>query len=81
VVLTGDVRQLASVEAGAAFRQLQAHGMETYRLEEIVRQTNRGTRDAVYLSLMKSASDALARLQESGSTIKELVHHKQNGRI
>lgn len=81
VVLTGDVRQLASVEAGAAFRQLQAHGMETYRLEEIVRQTNRGTRDAVYLSLMKRASDALARLQESGSTIKELVHHKQNGRI
>ncbi|ELN6884917.1 relaxase domain-containing protein [Vibrio alginolyticus] len=81
VVLTGDVRQLASVEAGAAFRQLQVHGMETYRLEEIVRQTNRGTRDAVYLSLMKRASDALARLQESGSTIKELVHHKQNGRI
>ncbi|EJL6680142.1 relaxase domain-containing protein [Vibrio cholerae] len=81
VVLTGDVRQLASVEAGAAFRQLQAHGMETYRLEEIVRQTNRGTRDAVYLSLMKRASNALSRLQESGSTIKELVAHKKSGKI
>lgn len=81
VVLTGDVRQLASVEAGAAFRQLQAHGMETYRLEEIVRQTNRGTRDAVYLSLMKKASNALSRLQESGSTIKELVAHKKSGKI
>ena len=81
VVLTGDVRQLASVEAGAAFRQLQAHGMETYRLEEIVRQTNRGTRDAVYLSLMKKASNALSRLQESGSTMKELVAHKKSGKI
>lgn len=81
VVLTGDVRQLASVEAGAAFRQLQAHGMETYRLEEIVRQTNRGTRDAVYLSLMKRASHALGRLQESGSTIKEMVSRKKSGKI
>ncbi|EGR4445519.1 conjugative relaxase [Vibrio cholerae] len=81
VVLTGDIRQLASVEAGAAFRQLQNHGMETYHLEEIVRQTNRGTRDAVYLSLMKNASHALSRLEESGSTIKEMVSRKKNGKI
>lgn len=81
VVLTGDVRQLASVEAGAAFRQLQNHGMETYHLEEIVRQTNRGTRDAVYLSLMKNASHALSRLEESGSTIKEVVSRKKNEKI
>lgn len=81
VVLTGDVRQLASVEAGAAFRQLQNHGMETYHLEEIVRQTNRGTRDAVYLSLMKKAKQALDRIQESGSVIKELVAHKTNGKV
>lgn len=81
VVLTGDVRQLASVEAGAGFRQLQNHGMETYHLEEIVRQTNRGTRDAVYLSLMKKAKQALDRIQESGSVIKEMVSHKGNGKI
>ncbi|MGT3851424.1 MobF family relaxase [Vibrio cholerae] len=81
VVLTGDVRQLASVEAGAAFRQLQNHGMEAYHLEEIVRQTNRGTRDAVYLSLMKNASHALSRLEESGSTIKEMVSRKKSGKI
>jgi conjugative relaxase-like TrwC/TraI family protein len=81
VVLTGDVRQLASVEAGAGFRQLQNHGMETYHLEEIVRQTNRGTRDAVYLSLMKKAKQALDRIQESGSVIKEMVAHKVNGEI
>ena len=81
VVLTGDVRQLASVEAGAAFRQLQNQGMETYHLEEIVRQANRGTRDAVYLSLMKKAKQALDRIQESGSVIKEMVAHKANGKI
>lgn len=81
VVLTGDVRQLASVEAGAGFRQLQNHGMETYHLEEIVRQTNRGTRDAVYLSLMKKAKQALDRIQESGSVIKEMVAQKGNGKI
>lgn len=81
VVLTGDVRQLASVEAGAGFRQLQNHGMETYHLEEIVRQTNRGTRDAVYLSLMKKAKKALDRIQESGSVIKEMVAQKGNGKI
>lgn len=87
VILTGDVRQLASVEAGAAFRQLQNHGMETYHLEEIVRQTNRGTRDAVYLSLMRKAKDALNRIQESGSVIREInqqtsagkVDHRQSG--
>lgn len=81
VVLTGDVRQLASVEAGAAFRLLQSLGMETYHLEEIVRQINRGTRDAVYLSLMKKAKQALDRIQESGSVVKEMVAHKKNGKI
>lgn len=87
VILAGDVRQLASVEAGAAFRQLQNHGMETYHLEEIVRQTNRGTRDAVYLSLMRKAKAALNRIQESGSVIREInqqtsagkVDHRQSG--
>ncbi len=81
VILTGDIRQLASVEAGAAFRQLQAHGMETYHLEEIVRQTNRGTRDAVYLSLMRKAKDALARIQESGSVIREINEQNKAGKI
>lgn len=81
VVLTGDVRQLASVEAGTSFRQLQSHGMETYHLEEIVRQTNRATRDAVYLSLMKKAKQALDRIQENGSVVKEIVAHKKNGNI
>ena len=37
VILVGDVKQLGSVEAGAAFAQLQTAGMETATLGEIVR--------------------------------------------
>src|SRR3546814_17081926 len=47
VILVGDVKQLGSVEAGAAFAQLQTAGMETAKLEEIVRQTKRAARGAV----------------------------------
>ncbi len=44
VVLVGDVKQLGSVGAGAAFAQLQRAGMETAKLDEIVRQSNAATR-------------------------------------
>ena len=40
VLLVGDVKQLGSVEAGAAFAQLQAAGMATPHLTTIVRQTD-----------------------------------------
>lgn len=40
LVLVGDIDQLGSVEAGRAFGQLQDQGMATFRLEEIVRQSN-----------------------------------------
>ena len=36
VILVGDVKQLGSVEAGAAFAQLQGAGMENAKLGEIV---------------------------------------------
>ena len=51
VILVGDVKQLGSVEAGAAFAQLQGAGMETAKLGEIVRQTNTATKDAVLASI------------------------------
>jgi ATP-dependent exoDNAse (exonuclease V) alpha subunit len=50
VVLVGDVKQLGSVEAGAAFAQLQGAGMETAKLAEIVRRTNPLTKEAVEAS-------------------------------
>ncbi len=71
VILVGDVKQLGSVEAGAAFAQLQSAGMETARLEEIVRQTNRAARDAVLASIEGDAKRALAALDRGGGAIVE----------
>jgi len=50
-ILVGDVKQLGSVGAGAAFVQLQQAGMQTARLTEIVRQTNAQTLAAVEATL------------------------------
>jgi len=71
VILVGDVKQLGSVEAGAAFAQLQTAGMETARLETIVRQTNRATREAVLASIEGDAKRALASLDRGGGAIVE----------
>lgn len=71
IVLVGDVKQLGSVEAGAAFAQLQRAGVETATLSEIVRQTNRATRDAVLASIEGDAKKALAALDRGGGAIIE----------
>ena len=71
VVLIGDVKQLGSVEAGAAFAQLQTAGMETAKLDEIVRQTNSATKDAVLASIEGDAKKALAALDRGGGAIIE----------
>lgn len=71
VILVGDVKQLGSVEAGAAFSQLQGAGMETAKLGEIVRQTNTATKDAVLASIEGDARKALAALDRGGGKIVE----------
>ena len=71
VILVGDVKQLGSVEAGAAFAQLQGAGMETAKLGEIVRQTNSATKDAVLASIEGDARKALAALDRGGGKIVE----------
>lgn len=71
VILVGDVKQLGSVEAGAAFAQLQAAGMETARLGEIVRQTNADARAAVLASIEGDAKKALAALDRGGGKVIE----------
>jgi len=71
LILVGDVKQLGSVEAGAAFKQLQDAGMETASLAEIVRQTNIATRDAVLASIEGDAKKALAALDRGGGQIVE----------
>ncbi|BBE33078.1 MobF family relaxase [Sphingosinicella microcystinivorans] len=71
VLLVGDVKQLGSVEAGAAFVQLQGAGMETARLAEIVRQTNAATKEAVLASIAGDAKAALDALDRGGGQIIE----------
>lgn len=71
MILVGDVKQLGSVEAGAAFAQLQAAGMETATLGEIVRQTNAATLEAVLASIEGDAKKALAALDRGGGKVIE----------
>jgi conjugative relaxase-like TrwC/TraI family protein len=69
VILVGDVKQLGSVGAGAAFAQLQSAGMETAKLAEIVRQTNPLTKEAVEASIQGDARRALDALDRGGGRI------------
>jgi conjugative relaxase-like TrwC/TraI family protein len=69
VVLVGDVKQLGSVGAGAAFAQLQSAGMATARLDNVVRQTNTATREAVLASIEGDARKALDALERGGGKI------------
>jgi len=71
LVLVGDVKQLGSVCAGAAFAQLQQAGMATAKLAEVVRQTNADTREAVMASIEGHAGKALAALERGGGKVIE----------
>ncbi len=71
VLLVGDIKQLGSVEAGAAFTQLQSADMETAKLGEILRQTNSATKEAVLASIEGDARKALAAINSGGGRIIE----------
>ncbi|WP_285710120.1 MobF family relaxase [Erythrobacter oryzae] len=79
VVLVGDVKQLGSVGAGAAFTQLQSAGMATARLDSVVRQTNTATREAVQASIEGDARRALDALDRGGGKI--IAHGSQGERF
>jgi len=71
VLLIGDVQQLGSVDAGAAFRQLQEIGMPTAVLDEIVRQTNAQAMESVYAAIRGDAKAALAAIERGGGVVLE----------
>ena len=72
VLLVGDAQQLGSVEAGRAFAQLQEAGMPTFRLTEIVRQSNAATKEAVYAALQADAAKALQAIERGGGEVVEI---------
>lgn len=71
LVLVGDVDQLGSVEAGRSFGQLQDAGMPTFVLDQIVRQTNAHTREAVEAMLAGDAAAAFEALDKGGGAVVE----------
>ncbi len=74
VILVGDVKQLASVEAGNAFRQLQERTeLKTHVLDEIVRQKNDAARGAVEASIRGDAREALNKIEQCGK-VEEIKH-------
>jgi conjugative relaxase-like TrwC/TraI family protein len=62
VTLIGDTNQLASVEAGAPFQQLQNDGMKTVEMREILRQEEGHARKAVELQYEGEQRRALSMI-------------------
>ena len=62
VVLVGDAKQLDAVDAGKPFAQLQAAGMKTAVMDEIMRQRDPALREAVAASLKGDIGRAFGKL-------------------
>jgi conjugative relaxase-like TrwC/TraI family protein len=63
LVAVGDTSQLGSVAAGAAFRQLQEQSdLKTYKLTEIVRQSNSELKEAIYDSIKGDIKGSLEKM-------------------
>ena len=69
VVLVGDARQLDAVDAGKPFAQLQAAGMKTAVMDEIMRQRVPDLKQAVEASLKGDIERAFDKL---GSNVAEV---------
>ncbi len=69
VVLVGDAKQLDAVDAGKPFAQLQAAGMQTAVMDEIMRQRDPALKEAVEASLKGEIFKAFGKL---GSNVAEV---------
>lgn len=70
VVLLGDSRQHAAVEAGRPFRYLADAGLDVARLDQIRRQRDEVLRQAVRDASEGRTRQAVARLDEAGHVIE-----------
>jgi conjugative relaxase-like TrwC/TraI family protein len=66
VLLVGDVRQHQAVEAGAPYQQLQEAGIETARLDEIVRQKDPALKEVVEQLSRGQVREAMEKLDDQG---------------
>ena len=72
VVLVGDTRQHEAVEAGKPYQQLQEAGIETARLDEIVRQKDPALKEVVEHLSRGNVREAMEKLDAQGR-VHEIV--------
>jgi len=70
VLLVGDTRQHEAVEAGRPYQQLQEAGIETARLDEIVRQKDPALKEVVEQLSRGNVREAIERLDAQGRVTK-----------
>ena len=70
VVLVGDAKQLDAVDAGKPFAQLQAAGMQTAVMDEIMRQRDPALKEAVEASLKGDIARAFEKLGDNVAEVK-----------
>lgn len=86
VILVGDVKQLAAIEAGKPFHQLQAAGMETAKMDQIMRQDENQLAKAVYKSLdakeigkvLELLDQSISVQKDTGSSVIEFKSNEKN---
>ena len=78
VVLVGDARQLDAVDAGKPFAQLQAAGMKTAVMDEIMRQRDPALKEAVEASVEGNIRRAFGKL---GSNVTEAASRDIAGAV
>jgi ATP-dependent exoDNAse (exonuclease V) alpha subunit len=66
VLLIGDIRQHQGVEAGRPFQQLQEAGMQTVKLDQIVRQRDQRLKTEVELLAKGKTTAAIESLKSRG---------------
>jgi conjugative relaxase-like TrwC/TraI family protein len=76
LVLVGDKRQHEAVEAGRPYQQLQEAGMQTARLDEIVRQKDPALKEVVEQLSRGNVFDAINSLDTQGR-VHEIVSREE----
>ena len=76
VLLVGDKRQHEAVEAGRPYHQLQQAGMQTARLDEIVRQKDPALKEAVEQLARGDVFGAIDNLDQQGR-VHEIVGRQE----
>ncbi len=76
VLLVGDIRQHQAVEAGRPYKQLQEAGIQTARLDEIVRQKDPALKEVVEHLSRGQVREAIEKLDTQGR-VHEIPDHEE----